>query len=73
MPQGDFDALDELGRSFHAEVFGTDADAVENAFASIIRTAEHVDILLVNGRHVDSEYLLRDGDILSLLPMVEGG
>jgi len=35
--------------------------------------SEHVDILLVNGRHVDGEHLLRDGDILSLLPMVEGG
>jgi molybdopterin converting factor small subunit len=35
--------------------------------------AEHVDILLVNGRHVDREYLLQDGDILSILPMVEGG
>ena len=35
--------------------------------------AEHVDILLVNGRHVDRKYLLQDGDVLSLLPMVEGG
>ncbi len=35
--------------------------------------SEHVDILLVNGRHVDREALLQDGDILSLLPMVEGG
>ena len=35
--------------------------------------SKHVDILLVNGCHVDSEYLLQDGDILSLLPMVEGG
>ena len=35
--------------------------------------AEHVDILLVNGSHVDRESLLQDGDILSLLPMVEGG
>ncbi len=34
---------------------------------------EHVDILLVNGRHVDREYLLQDGDVLSVLPMVEGG
>jgi len=33
----------------------------------------HVDILLVNGRHVDREYLLQDGDVLSLLPIVEGG
>ena len=35
--------------------------------------SEHVDILLVNGRHVDREFLLQDGDVLSLLPMVEGG
>lgn len=34
---------------------------------------EHVDILLVNGVHVDAECLLKDNDTLSLLPMVEGG
>ena len=35
--------------------------------------SEHVDILIVNGRHVDRKCLLQDGDVLSLLPMVEGG
>ena len=34
---------------------------------------EHVDILLINGRHVDAGHLLAENDILSLLPMVEGG
>jgi sulfur carrier protein ThiS len=34
---------------------------------------EHVDIFLVNGLHVDAGYLLEENDILSLLPMVEGG
>ena len=34
---------------------------------------EHVDILLVNGLHVDGRRLLEENDILSLLPMVEGG
>ncbi len=27
VPQGDADALNDLGRGFHAEVFGADADA----------------------------------------------
>ena len=35
--------------------------------------AEHVDILLVNGTHVDVGYILEENDVLSLLPMVEGG
>lgn len=35
--------------------------------------SEHVDILLVNGLHVDSECELVEGDVLSVLPMVEGG
>ena len=34
---------------------------------------EHVDILLVNDTHVDFEHLLEENDVLSLLPMVEGG
>ena len=34
---------------------------------------EHVDILLVNGVHVDAGHLLAENDILSILPMVEGG
>lgn len=34
---------------------------------------EHVDILLVNGMHVDLGHTLKQGDVLSLLPMVEGG
>ncbi len=34
---------------------------------------EHVDILLVNGLHVDGRRLLEESDILSLLPMVDGG
>lgn len=34
---------------------------------------EHVDILLVNGRHVDAGHLLENNDTLSILPMVEGG
>ena len=35
--------------------------------------SEHVDILLVNGVHVDAGHLLAENDILSILPMVEGG
>ncbi|MDH3997864.1 MAG: MoaD/ThiS family protein [Desulfuromonadales bacterium] len=33
----------------------------------------HVDILLVNGAHVKAERKLQAGDVLSILPMVEGG
>jgi sulfur carrier protein ThiS len=41
--------------------------------ASLELPPEHVDILLINGRHVDAGHLLVENDILSLLPMVEGG
>ena len=50
--------------------FGSNVGDVVTALAL---PAEHVDILLVNGRHVGRECLLQDGDVLSLLPMVEGG
>lgn len=35
--------------------------------------SQHVDILLVNGTHVVAGHFLKENDILSLLPMVEGG
>ncbi|MBE0575530.1 MAG: MoaD/ThiS family protein [Desulfuromonadales bacterium] len=30
-------------------------------------------MVLLNGRHTDTEQVLSDGDVLSLLPMVDGG
>ena len=32
-----------------------------------------LDIVLVNGVHADAEHVLQDGDILTLLPLLEGG
>ena len=66
-------AVLQVGRYREKELdypVGSNVGAVIN---SLDLPSEHVDILLVNGRHVDSEYLLQDGDVLSLLPMVEGG
>ena len=47
--------------------------AVGDVIESLGLPPEHVDILLVNGLHVASGHLLEEHDILSLLPMVEGG
>lgn len=50
---------------------------VETAVGTVVESLklppEHVDILLVNGLHVDSGHLLQENDTLSVLPMVEGG
>lgn len=66
-------AVLRIGR-FQEKVFdypvGTTVGAVVEALEL---PPEHVDILLVNGVHVDAGRLLADNDILSLLPMVEGG
>ena len=66
-------AVLQVGRYREKELdypVGSNVGAVIN---SLDLPSEHVDILLVNGRHVDKEFLLQDGDVLSLLPMVEGG
>ncbi len=47
--------------------------AVSDVIKSLELPLEHVDILLVNGLHVDAGRLLEENDVLSLLPMVEGG
>jgi sulfur-carrier protein len=36
-------------------------------------TEEEIGIILVNGRHVTLDYLLKEGDTLSLFPLVGGG
>ena len=66
-------AVLQIGRFAEKELDYPVGAHVGDVVKDLALPAEHVDILLVNGRHVDSEYLLRDGDILSLLPMVEGG
>ena len=47
--------------------------AVKDVVEALELPPEHVDILLVNGLHVDAGRLLEENDVLSLLPMVEGG
>jgi sulfur carrier protein ThiS len=46
---------------------------VGDVIESLELPSQHVDILLVNGIHVIVGHLLEENDILSLLPMVEGG
>ena len=66
-------AVLKIGRFREKEVDYPVGSNVGDVVNDLGLPAEHVDILLVNGSHVDRGYLLRDGDILSLLPMVEGG
>ena len=66
-------AVLQVGRFRENDLDCPDGSKVLDVINGLDLPSEHVDILLVNGRHVDREYLLRDGDILSLLPMVEGG
>lgn len=66
-------AVLQLGRFKERELDCPAGSQVVDIVDRLGLPAEHVDILLVNGRHVDREYMLQDGDILALLPMVEGG
>lgn len=66
-------AVLQIGRFAEKELDYPVGAHVGDVVKDLALPAEHVDILLVNGRHVDRESLLQDGDILSLLPMVEGG
>ena len=66
-------AVLRIGRFREKELdypFGSNVGDVVNG---LHLPSEHIDILLVNGRHVGRDFLLQDGDVLSLLPMVEGG
>ena len=66
-------AVLQIGRFAEKELDYPVGAHVGDVVKDLALPAEHVDILLVNGRHVDRESLLQDGDVLSLLPMVEGG
>ena len=66
-------AVLQIGRFAEKELDYPVGAKVGDVVKDLALPAEHVDILLVNGRHVDRESLLQDGDVLSLLPMVEGG
>jgi sulfur carrier protein ThiS len=66
-------AVLQIGRFRERELDCPAASKVVDIVNHLDLPSEHVDIMLVNGRHVDGEFLLQDGDILSLLPMVEGG
>ena len=66
-------AVLRIGRFTEKELDVPFGSTVGDVVMGLDLPPEHVDILLVNGRHVDREYLLQDGDLLSLLPMVEGG
>lgn len=66
-------AVLQIGRFREKELDYPCGSKVSDVVKGLGLPAEHVDILLVNGRHVDRDYLLQDGDVLSLLPMVEGG
>lgn len=46
---------------------------VADVVSSLELPSEHVDILLVNGIHTEAGTLLNENDVLTVLPMVEGG
>ena len=66
-------AVLRIGRFSEKQLDYPSGSNVGDVVKGLSLPSAHVDILLVNGRHVDMEYLLQDGDVLSLLPMVEGG
>ncbi len=47
--------------------------SVSSVLGHLGLTRQDATILMVNGRHVGPEHILKDGDILSLFPPVGGG
>ncbi len=66
-------AVLQLGRFKEKSFDFSTGIAVGDVIEELKLPSEHVDILLVNGSHVDAGHILKENDILSLLPMVEGG
>jgi molybdopterin converting factor small subunit len=66
-------AVLQIGR-FQEKVLSYPLGAtVADVVASLELPSEHVDILLINGVHAETGALLNENDVLSVLPMVEGG
>ena len=63
----------QLGRFEEKQIDYPLQSTVEDVISALELPAEHVDILLVNGVHVKRNYVLGEGEVLSILPMVEGG
>ena len=66
-------AVLQLGR-FKEKVYDyPSGTVVKDVIEELNLPPEHVDIMLVNGLHADAGCRLKEDDVLSLLPMVEGG
>jgi sulfur carrier protein ThiS len=66
-------AVLQVGRFKEKVMTFPSGTTVQEVVETLGLPSQHVDILLVNGTHVVAEHFLKDNDILSLLPMVEGG
>lgn len=66
-------AVLQIGRFQEKVLEVVDGSSVGDIVKILDLPPEHVDILLVNGLHVDADRTLCDDDVLSILPMVEGG
>lgn len=62
-----------IDRFRETELSVPDGSRVDAVLERLQLPDELLDIILVNGRHADRSRLLEEGDILSLLPMLEGG
>lgn len=63
----------QIGRFEEKQISYPLHSTVADVVRDLALPAEHVDILLVNGAHVARDHVLAAGDVLSVLPMVEGG
>ena len=63
----------QIKRFQEKQISYPDGSTVDDVVRALKLPAEHVDILLVNGVHVPPDQVLKEGDVLSVLPMVEGG
>ena len=66
-------AVLQIGRFKEKAIDFSAGTTVRDVIETLELPAQHVDILLVNGIHVAIDHPLEENDVLSLLPMVDGG
>ncbi|PLX90858.1 MAG: molybdopterin synthase sulfur carrier subunit [Desulfuromonas sp.] len=62
-----------IGRFKEEKVIVPDGTRVQDLVEQLALSTALLGIILVNGRHSDAQCSLQDGDIVSLLPVLDGG
>jgi molybdopterin synthase sulfur carrier subunit len=65
--------LFQIGRFKQEERVYAQGATVETVVADLSLPRQHFGIVLVNGVHAGSDTVLHEGDLLAIMPIVDGG